>query len=206
MDDGYPSTIRGVEDAPEALGEDGWKAADPRAVNQSDADEVSQVGAVLVAVRGEFDAHQGVEVDDTERAEVRGFFDRGVCGEFAGLHDFFSEDQMDRTPWACGWRVEEQVEAERLSIGEASGFEGGLCGGKVIAADEKIDILSVADGGFVDGGDPGGDGAISGYDVVDSCRVERVRCVEQSLTGPFHGVHHPFKHTLGIVGGQGHAG
>lgn len=196
------SAVGGVEDLPEAVGEGLGEACDPGLVDEADAEEVAEVCAVLVAEGGEFDADEGVEVDDAERAEVGRFFDFGIRGGFARLHDLFGEGQMNRVARARGRRVEEEVEAGGLAIHEPSGFKGGLRGGEVFAADEQIDILRVADGGLVDGGNPGGDGVVADHGVRNVGGAEGGGRTQQALAHEFHGGDHSVEEVgqlLGVV-------
>jgi hypothetical protein len=59
--------------------------------------------------------------------------------------------------------------------------------------DHDIDILRVADGGSIDGGNPRRDGVAAHDRVFDVRAAKGSRSTQQALTHLFYGIHHPLE-------------
>ncbi len=139
----------------------------PGGVDEADVDEVSEVGAVFIAEVSEVGLDEGVEVEDAEEGGVGGIGDVGVGDGFFGADFFVGEDDVDAGAWGAGGAVEEEFHIGGVAVDEAGLFQSVDDGGKLFAFDEEINILRITDAGFVDGGDPCGDGISTGDGVGD---------------------------------------
>jgi hypothetical protein len=117
-------------------------------------------------------------------------------------HLFGGEEDVYGVADAGIWAVEEHVDAADLAVDEACGFEGFAGGVQVGAAEEDVDVLGVADGAGVDGGDPGGDGVAAGDRVQHACGFKGGGGAEEALADSFHGEHHPVEE--GRIGHRTH--
>jgi hypothetical protein len=185
------SPVGRVEEGLEAGGKGRGEFGGPGLVDEADVDEVAEVGAVFVAEGGELDLDEDGEREDAERAHVLGIGGVGIGRGFVRADEFVGEDEVDGVAGARGWAVEEEVELGVATMGEASEFEGGLGGREVGAVDEDVNIRGVADGGLVDGGDPGGDGVSANHGVGDAGGVKGFGGAEEALADLFDGVDHP---------------
>lgn len=134
--------------------------------------------------------NEGLEGKDGKGAGFGGFRDVGRgCRVFGA--DFFSrQDDVDGVSGLGIGAVKEDLEARDMPAEEAGFFEdgGGLV--EVGTAEEKVDILGVAHGGGVDGGDPGGDRVAVGDGVGNAGRFEGGAGTGKAITDAFHGEHH----------------
>ena len=95
--------------------------------------------------------------------------------------------------------IQEFIHAENLLVDKAFRREGRLGRLEVGPANEKINVLGVAHGGFVHGRNPGSDGVAVHDGVGDAGPAEGRRRSQQALTYSLHGANHPFPGD--VVGG-----
>lgn len=88
--------------------------------------------------------------------------------------------------------IEKHVDAGAVTVVEAYGFESGGYGGQVATVDQEVDIGSVADGGLIDTGDPGGDGIATDYGIGDIGLFQSTGSTQKTFADFFHGTDHPF--------------
>ena len=176
------------------------EAGGPGLVDEGDVEHVAEVSAVFVAEGGEFHLDKGVEGEDAEGDGFFGVGDVGGGGGVVGADFFAGHDDVDGVAGFGVGAVEEHFHAGDVALDEAGGLEGAGGGGEVWPAEEDVDILGVADGGGVDGGDPGGDGVAPGDGVGDAGGFECGGGTGESVANAFHGEHHPVEERH--VGGQ----
>lgn len=123
-------------------------------VQQADFDQVSQVHPIFVAEGRELDAHQRVEGDYPELPGILGLAHIRVGEQFLWSYFFVREDYVNRFARLGVRAIEKEVQAGRVAVDETRGFESRSDGGQILAADQYVNILRVADGGFVNAGNP----------------------------------------------------
>jgi hypothetical protein len=110
------------------------------------------------------------------------------------------EDDVNGVPGRGVGVVEEEVDAGGTSVDEAGTFERGLRIVEALSTDHDVNILRVAHGGTVNGGDPCGDRVAARDGVLDSGILQGCCRTQESLTNEFHGVHHPLQKVIGACG------
>ncbi len=123
------------------------------------------MGAVFVAERREFDAHERLEIDHAKVSEIGRFIDQWIRCRFAGPDHFAGKDEMDGLAGLGIRPVEKEIDPGHFAVDETGFFKCGFYTFKVVALHQHVYILSVADGGFVNRGHPRRDG-IAAYNGV----------------------------------------
>ena len=140
----------------------------PGGVDEADLDEIEDVYLVFPAERCEFHANEGREGDDLE---VEGAFRfRHVCGGegIFGADELSREENMHRFPGGGPGAVEKHIDARRVPVDEANGFERGAGMVQIFPPEKNINVARVTDGGAVHARDPFGDRVSAGDRIRDS--------------------------------------
>jgi hypothetical protein len=88
---------------------------------------------------------------------------------------------------------QKNIDAGEVAINETSRFQGGLGGLEILSAQQHVHILCVADGGFIDAGDPQGHGVSPSNGVRNVGGPECVGRTQRALAYFFHGADDPIQ-------------
>ena len=159
-----------------------------------------EVALALMAAAFSADPFIVSEVPETDWvAHVKRNLQPVVAGRFFvyGSHD------ADRVPRLGRRVVEEKVDTRRGPVHHARRFQRGLGPGEVLAPDQDVHVLRVADRGLVDGRDPRRDRVAADNRVRHARFGQGARGEQQPLADSLHGVHHALK-DVGLPVRTGH--
>jgi len=93
--------------------------------------------------------------------------------------------------------VQERVKTSDAPIYKPGCFEGRLCPREIVAPDEDVNVLRVANGGLIHRRDPRAYGIPPDYRVLQSGTLKNAARTQESLANHFHGIHHPLQNDVG---------
>ena len=151
---------------------------------------------VLPSERGELHRHQRLELQE---AKLRGRLGLGNVRNWQvvfGTDLLAREDNMHRVPGLGFGTVQEHVHSFDVAMDESRLPEGLLRSVEIPSTQDDIDILRVANRGFVHPRHPGRHGVAAHYGVGDFRLLQSTRGAEQPAAHLFHGPDHPFQGDL----------
>ena len=137
-------------------------------------------------------AHQGVQGDDAEQPGIFGFAHVGIGKGFLGPHFLVGKDNVNGIAGFGAYTIEKDVHPGNVTVYKTGGFEGDPGGVEILTAYKHVHVLRIADGGFVNAGDPQGHGVAAGDGIGDVGGPEGGGGPQKTLAHFFHGVDHPF--------------
>ena len=185
------SSFGGLDELAQSVSKHRRHSREPRRINQADADEITDMNAVLVAEGRQLDPDQSFKGEDAEMLRLLGLINIGV-GQRLGRADLFAgKHEMHGLARLGVGAVEKDIQARGMPIDEAGALHRRAGGGQIRSSDQDIDILCVADGRFIHARNPQSDGIAAGHSIRHTGRIERGRRTKKTLTHLFHGPHRP---------------
>ena len=188
--------FRGIEDllqpALEILRDEG----EPACIDETYAEKVAQIDAVLVSKGGKFHPHEGSERDEAKLPGVFAFADGGIWLRLIGPGFLSGEQDADAIRDFTVFAIEKNVHGSRLAEGGYAPMGKSVschCShrlGEVFAMEQKIHTTRISNSGFIGSRDPGCDG-VSADHGIRHLRAVQCRCgPEQPDTNHFNRIAH----------------
>ena len=137
----------------------------PRFINESHADQVAEMSAVLVAERREFHPHGRSRRNTRNVSAGSESVTSGAGNDIIGSHIFTGEDDVDRIPGFRVRTIEEKIDAGNMPIDEARRFKSRLGRAQIRSKDQQVHVLREAYGRLIDLPNPRGDRIAADYRV-----------------------------------------
>jgi hypothetical protein len=196
--------VRRVNQLLESGRKDGWQPLGPLRADEAYREQVHEMDLILASKRGQLDTDQAFESQNPEGACIDrlGHIRVGRC--FTRSYDLAGEDDVNSVPWRCFFVIEEQVQSSRVPIDKPGRFQRKRCRGHVVTPKQDVDVLCVSNRGTVDGGNPCGDGIVTGNGVRNAGVLKGCRGTYETLAHLLHGIDHSLKKVDRGRKGAGH--
>ena len=147
---------------------------------------------ILRAIRRQLHPHERLQRRHGKfRASLRfshvGTFDKTIEMDF-----FAGEQDVNSAPHRAFRAVDEEIDAIDVMVDKSDRFQNGDDLGKIGSANEKIDVLGVPHGLFIDARDPSGHRVAADDDMRNARLFQGGRRSHRPFAHGFHSGDHPF--------------
>ncbi len=184
------SAVRVIKQLLQSFGQGTGQSVLPGGIDQADVEQVTKVHPVFVSKRVELHARQRFE---RYHGKV---FKPDHIGRVRERQDVFfphllacDDDVNGVTRFGIG-TVQEYLNSRSSPVNEARFFQRSDRPGKVLPAQQHVDVTSVSNGGLIHLHDPGSNSIATHNRVRDSGLMQRMGCSRQTFTNLFHGPIH----------------
>ncbi len=118
----------------------------PALIDEPDVEQVHEMDLILEPEGRQLHAHQGVQGGHGEVGARLGLRDIGSRQQIVRPHLLAGEHDMDGAPHRSLGSVQEEVDARDVLVDEADRLERVDDAGKIVAADQEVNVLRVPDG------------------------------------------------------------